>query len=273
MDRWHAVDTRADGSVARLNLTDNGLTGAIPAELDNLSGPAELHLDYNGLTGAIPAELGNLSSLPRLNLNDNRLTGAIPAELGNLTGLVGLDLGDNELTGVIPNELRNLDDLLVLYLSGNRLSGCVPYGLRDISVNDLDQLGLLFCEDIDRAALTALYDSTAGYRWRFQYNWRSDAPVGDWHGVYTDENDRVRAVHLAGNLLIGTLPAELGDLSELTALRLWDNRLSGGIPPELGRLPNLTELTLDDNHLSGGIPPSWAASITWLNSLWVEPTA
>ena len=52
----------------------------------------------------------------------------------------------------------------------------------------------------------------------------------------------------------GSLPAELGNLSQLTELDLWNNGLSGSIPAELGSLSNLLYLFLMDNQLSGSIP-------------------
>ena len=54
--------------------------------------------------------------------------------------------------------------------------------------------------------------------------------------------------------LTGTIPAALGDLSDLQLLHLHGNRLSGSIPKELGNLSNLTVLHLDDNQLTGSIP-------------------
>ena len=39
-------------------------------------------MSNNQLTGAIPAELGNLANLESLSLSLNQLTGGIPAELG-----------------------------------------------------------------------------------------------------------------------------------------------------------------------------------------------
>ena len=52
----------------------------------------------------------------------------------------------------------------------------------------------------------------------------------------------------------GTIPSELGKLTNLKVLNLSDNELSGTIPPELGKLTNLEELYLWDNGLSGTIP-------------------
>ncbi len=52
----------------------------------------------------------------------------------------------------------------------------------------------------------------------------------------------------------GTIPPELGSLSNLGWLYLHDNQLSGTIPPELGSLSNLYELSLSNNQLSGMVP-------------------
>ena len=51
----------------------------------------------NQLTGAIPAELGQLTHLTKLGLHSNQLMGAIPRELGQLTKLKELRLGDDQL--------------------------------------------------------------------------------------------------------------------------------------------------------------------------------
>ena len=54
----------------------------------------ELDLDEFGLTGAVPAEIGQLTSLDRLDFRENQLT-SVPEEIGQLTSLRLLDLGDN----------------------------------------------------------------------------------------------------------------------------------------------------------------------------------
>lgn len=54
--------------------------------------------------------------------------------------------------------------------------------------------------------------------------------------------------------IAGTIPAELGRLSNLKILDLRDNELTGEIPTELGALMNLRELRLRGNKLTGCIP-------------------
>ena len=209
-----------------------------------------------------------------LSLSDNQLTGAIPAELGNLSDLRTLSLNDNQLTGRIPAELGNLANLETLWVGGNQLTGCIPESLRKIG-DGLRAPGLVFCnltsDDLalianDRAALVALYNTAGGLDWSNNSNWLSDAPLGQWHGVTTDNNGRVTNLSLFENKLTGWIPAELGNLANLERLYLPDNQLTGEIPAELGNLTNLERLYLRDNQLTGKIPAELGnlANLEWL---------
>ena len=106
----------------------------------------------------------------------------------------------------------------------------------------------------DRAAMVALYNATGGANWTNNTNWLTNEALSEWHGLDTDANGRVTGLRLENNGLIGEIPAELGDLTNLIALRLYSNSLSGEIPVELGGLANLEELSLRGNALTGEIP-------------------
>ena len=54
--------------------------------------------------------------------------------------------------------------------------------------------------------------------------------------------------------MTGTIPAQLGSLSNLERLVLSDNQLTGPVPAWLGSLANLQWLYLSDNQLTGTIP-------------------
>ena len=119
---------------------------------------------------------------------------------------------------------------------------------------------------IERDALIALYNSTDGANWTDNTGWLGAAGTEcDWYGV-TCSSGFVNTISLASNSLSGSIPAELGNLTNLTTLYLYGNSLSGSIPSELGNLTNLTILDLNSNSLSGPKP-------TWLNSFTISDSA
>jgi len=64
---------------------------------------------------------------------------------------------------------------------------------------------------------------------------------------------------LGNNNLNGSIPAELGDLTNLTQLQLPFNQLSGSLPAELCNLTDLTLLTINNNNLQGSYPGCMSA--------------
>ena len=106
----------------------------------------------------------------------------------------------------------------------------------------------------DREVLEVLYHATGGPGWTNHTNWLSDAPLSEWYGVETDSSGRVTKLDLSHNVLSGTIPPELGQLTQLQHLDLARNGLSGTIPPEMAKLARLQWLGLGTNRLSGVIP-------------------
>ena len=290
-------------NLTELHLHYNQLSGPIPPELENLTNLTVLFLSFNQLSGCVPEGLRNVENN---NLSDLGLPfcddpGFVPDKaalvalyeatdgdnwtnnthwlsdrpLGEWHGVTtntygrvtALNLSANQLSGQIPPELGNLYNLEDLYLGGNQLSGCVPSGLRNVLGNDLADLGLSFCFLAgDGAALAALYEATDGDNWTNNTNWLSDQPLGEWHGVITDADGRVKSLNLSANQLSGQISPELGSLTNLRGLSLSFNQLSGQIPPELGSLTNLRGLSLSFNQLSGQVPPE-LENLTNLSSL------
>ena len=115
----------------------------------------------------------------------------------------------------------------------------------------------------ERDALIALYNSTDGDNWTHNDGWKTPplhtdgfAMPGtecDWYGIEcTDET--VVSLNLGENQLAGSIPPELGNLSNLQDLEIYNNQINGAIPPELGNLSNLRFLELSNNLLAGSIP-------------------
>ncbi len=105
----------------------------------------------------------------------------------------------------------------------------------------------------DKAALIALYNSTNGANWT--NTWDLNQPMDTWFKVGLTSEGCVRSLLLYDNNLVGTIPNEIGDLSNLEDLRLHSNPLLGGtIPSTIGQLSSLVNLSLSDNSFSGSIP-------------------
>jgi len=245
---WYGVSC-SGGSVTRLSMHNNQLSGTIPVSLGNLSNLQTLYLSVNQLIGSIPASLGNLSKLQILYLHDNQLTDSIPKSLGNLSSLQTLYLHGNQLSGNIPESLGNLSSLGILYLERNQLSGSIPESLGNLS--NLQRLYLGgnqlsgsipdWLEKLENLRILALNNN--------QLTGTIPELLGNLNSL--------QYLSLDGNQFIGSIQASLGNLENLKGLKLNSNQLAGSIPASLGNLDNLQSLTLNNNQLSGSIPMSF----------------
>ncbi|RVW48741.1 Leucine-rich repeat receptor-like serine/threonine-protein kinase [Vitis vinifera] len=95
---------------------------------DNLNMYTLLDLSNNQLSGQIPASLGALKALKLLNISRNKLSGKIPTSFGDLENIESLDLSHNKLAGSIPLTLTKLQQLTSLDVSNNQLTGRIPDG-------------------------------------------------------------------------------------------------------------------------------------------------
>ncbi len=293
LDSWYGIQTDTRGCVTHIDLSDNGLKGAIPTDVGMLWSLKVLDLSWNNdISGTIPVELGNLVNLEILDLDDQTgqgdrsqgLSGTIPTELGGLANLRTLNLAFHLLDGEIPTELGNLSNLEDLFLRGNSLSGSIPAELGGLSKlerlalnhNDLSgtipkelgQLSALTLLTVTANELSGSIPAELGNLARIKNLWLS---LNDLSGTIPAELgmlSRLEDLDLHSNFLSGTIPAELGMLLALDDLDLSDNSLSGTIPAELGMLSRLERLNLRKNFLSGDI--SSLGDLTRLQSLYLS---
>ncbi len=108
----------------------------------------------------------------------------------------------------------------------------------------------------DFEALVALYNATDGDNWNHKDNWNINGTANDvtssWYGV-TVEGGRVISIDLSQNNLIGFIPSEIENISNLKELKLFDNKIES-IPAEIGNLDQLQILILTKNNLAS-VPP------------------
>ena len=105
----------------------------------------------------------------------------------------------------------------------------------------------------EKSALIALCDATNGDNWTDNTDWKVTNTPCSWYGV-TCSDGNVTGLYLEDNQLIGIIPSELGNFTNLQGLGLHENQLTGSIPTELSNLVNLQGLYLANNQLTGSIP-------------------
>jgi len=143
------------------------------------------------------------------------------------------------------------------------------------------------CHLDDWNALKAIYESTNGDQWDDNATWgnstgwnefiknQSEPPtscdLGTLRGVKLNEGGRVASLWLASLYLLGNIPPEIGNLSQLDTLSIISNNLSGEIPPEIGNLSQLKSLGISYGDLSGEIPPE-IGNLIQLRNLHISST-
>lgn len=159
--------------------------------------------------------------------------------------------------------------------------------LHSFSQEDINQLSTkiaaadTFTTETDSLVLVAFYHSTNLKDLVYNNGWLVE-PLDSWTGVSLNQSRRVVSLYLmynglsgtipdeignltelrefdmSENMLTGTIPSSIGKLSKLEYLNLGINFLSGPLPIELGNLPNLRYIDLNSNNLNGNVPDSYA---------------
>lgn len=113
-------------SLGQISISNNQLSGKLPASIGDFSGVQKLLLDGNKFSGSIPPEIGKLQQLSKIDFSSNRFSGEIPPEISKCKLLTFVDISRNELVGEIPKEITGMRILNYLNISRNHLSGSIP---------------------------------------------------------------------------------------------------------------------------------------------------
>ncbi|MDE2793521.1 MAG: hypothetical protein OXL34_01775, partial [Gemmatimonadota bacterium] len=204
---------------------------------------------------------------------------SIPAQQLGRRGSVQLDMaayfddpdGDILAYAAVPSDSA----VVSLSVSGSTVTvSAVSQGSATATVTATDPGGLFTSQGFevtvgsgDRDILEALYEATNGNSWTTNTNWMTDRPLDEWYGVVASR-EQVTALRLGRNNLTGSIPPEIGNLTNLVQLRLHSNDLTGPIPPEIGNLSALREIWAPFNDFSGPLPPE-IGKLGNLESLWL----
>lgn len=271
-----------------LDMSSNFLTGQIPAELSNLRWLGVLNLGRNQLSGGIPPSLSALANLFYLRLRENRLSGPIPAAIfKNCTDLGLVDFANNNLSGEIPRDTDTSGDfcaysVFVLNLFSNRLTGKLPRWLAnctylyllDVENNRLadelptniisgkQQLVYLHLSNNDRflshdgnTNLEPFFAAVSNCSQILEIEAGALGIGGllpSLLGSMLPPN--MSHLNLELNKIEGPIPADIGDVINITLMNLSSNQLNGTVPASICALPKLERLSLSNNNLTGEIP-------------------
>ena len=272
-----------------LDLGWNPLTGSLPQSLTRLS--QLTHLDISGTGACAPNDAEFLAWLETIEFDGDTCNrppepvGTVPPQALAQSGpAIGVsmeayfsDPDDDRLTYAAASSNAGA---VTAFASGDTvwlMPGAAGTARVTVTAQDPDGLSATQAMTVttaasagpqsDREVLEVFYDSTGGASWTNRTNWKTSAPLGEWHGVTTDPAGRVTELELYDNGLTGPVPPALGNLASLRSLDLSFNALTGPIPGELGSLVNLEWLNLVGNDLTGPIPSELGrlVNLEWLN--------
>ncbi|KAL8503942.1 hypothetical protein ACS0TY_022609 [Phlomoides rotata] len=242
-------------SLQYLLLWRNKLSGKLSRDIGNLTMLNGLGFSENYFTGFIPTEIGQLYQLNELDLNRNAFTGSIPLELFNISALVKLDLGENGLSGSLPSNLCISSLNLKRFVVGrNNITGAIP-----ASVSSCAHLTKLVLGDNDLSGFVphSLGNLTRIFFLSLEVNNLRFESSASGVGFFTSLTSltSLKVLIIGVNPLGGVLPPSIGNLSSsLQTFTAPYCNFKGTIPNDIGNLTNLVRLELHHNDLSGSIP-------------------
>lgn len=246
---WYGVVCDQSGRVAELFLQDNNLTGALPAEIGDLTELIRIEFSRNNLNGSLPQEVGQLSKMLFFVVSENNLTGPVP-DLSAMVDLRGLTLRDNQFTGAFPTGIAQNINISGLSLNNNNFSGPVPdlSGVRPFNFNLSNNNFSGALPNLGSSANVEILDLA---------NNNFSGPIPE---SYNPSNfPELEGIYISGNNLTGHLPLNWGGFTKMLGVDLSDNQLSGPLPSNWADMPQLRIIFLENNNLESCWPSSWSA--------------
>jgi Leucine-rich repeat (LRR) protein len=152
-------------------------------------------------------------------------------------------LSGNRFEGHLLRRMCQMESLRVFDISNNHVSGRIPSCLDNIT----------FWKKTSPSS-TNNYSSIPtplAFQFEIEATWRVKNMVYSFKGIPLW---LMTGIDMSSNQLTGSIPFEMGDLSQLQFLNLSNNFLTGPIPNSFRNLKNVESLDLSHNKLSEKIP-------------------
>jgi Leucine-rich repeat (LRR) protein len=246
-----------------------GLSGPL-LPFSSMPNLRELHLAQNQFTGTIPSGFlsGVSNSGQELNvrLEQNHLVGTVPASLASFSQL-NIDLSDNlfvaigeglcSQSGWNDGSVGSFGCDAILCPAGefspsgrqtNAQDGCQPCPGAESS----PYLGVTTCLSLvkqrEREILMLLFQATNGANWIHKDGWTQETDICSWSGITCQDGSTVDTISLGSNHLVGSIPKEIFELSNLKTLSLYSNAIEFSFEG-IGQATSLEILSLDSTNL------------------------
>ncbi|XP_058205922.1 receptor-like protein EIX1 [Rhododendron vialii] len=260
-------------SLTALNLAGNQLNGTLPENFGHLSNLEQISLGHNLLEGVVSeVHFVNLTSLKEFYASGNKLVlkaspnwippfqlealefrswhlgPQFPMWLHSQKGFWDMDLSGTGISDSVPQWFWNLSSRFsYLNLSHNQIQGKIP----NIPKLDVSFSMIYLGSNQFSGPLPRLFSNVTELDLS---NNLFSGEISNFLCERKDEPNRLKILHLGGNLLSGEIPDCWENWPNLEVIKLGNNHLSGNIPSSLGFLPRLESLHLRNNSLSGEVP-------------------
>ncbi|PIA29330.1 hypothetical protein AQUCO_06100091v1 [Aquilegia coerulea] len=120
--------------------------------------------------------------------------------------------------------------------------------------------------ETDRLALLAFKDQVTQLPSGLMTSWNDSLHFCEWGGITcSNQHQRVIALDLRSQGLVGSLSPHIGNLSFLRSIILQNNSLQGKLPDEVGRLSRLQNFRMNNNSFSGQLPVNFSYCSNLIN--------
>jgi Leucine-rich repeat (LRR) protein len=210
------VDTNKTNDITKLSIENNTINSL--KHIDTLINLQELNLSNNNISGSLPAEWSSLVKLQILNLSNNNISGSLPTEWSSLVNLQYILLNNNQISGSLPPEWSSLVNLQYLLLNNNQISGSLP--------PEWSSFGTLYSMDISNNQISGSLPTEWSSLVNLQYMYLNNNQISGSLPAEWSSLGILNIMNLHDNQISGSIPIEFLSLNRLYILNLNNNHIN-----------------------------------------------